>query len=181
MRISVSGSFSVGKTTLIEELRARAEAERLDLHVIPEVARTVLAEGYALDREATAGSYLRYIQLQLERERVASYHVHVLSDRTLIDLLAYFRVNDDLGLPPEIDPLMVELIWRELELFDLYCLLPVEFAPVADGVREMDPQYQRAVDEELRRLLDHFGAMVVEVTGSVHQRADALWAVAFGG
>ena len=48
IRIAIVGSFSTGKTTLAEDL-----ARRLELPLLPEVAREVVALGFKLDKDAT--------------------------------------------------------------------------------------------------------------------------------
>lgn len=180
MIVSVSGAFSTGKTTVIERCGTLARRRGIDLAVIPEVARTVLVEGYALDREATVESYLRYIELQLEAERTSPSAGHLLSDRSLVDLLAYLEVNEELAVPAETGRLLHELVRWEQGFFDAYCLVPIEFEPTPDGQRAVDPGYQRAVDQALRGLLDDLGAEVFEVRGGVEERAERLLGVLTG-
>lgn len=175
MRVSISGSFSTGKTTLtrvtVERLRQR---DGLDVAVISEVARKVLAAGHKLDREATIDSYLCYVREQLAAERANWNRPLVLSDRSLLDLLAYVRVNDDPAIPQDFPSLLEEIVWRETKYFDLYCYLPVEFAPIPDGEREVDPAYQRAVAAAMRQLLDELRVPLLELRGSVDDRLAVL-------
>ena len=175
MRISVSGSFSTGKTSVVNAVVQRLQSSGGPrVGVISEVARRVLAQGHLLDRDATIESYLCYVREQLTAERRHWGNRYVLSDRSLLDLLAYVRVNDDPAIPQDFPPLLEEIVWQETRFFDLYCYLPVEFEPVPDGEREVDPTYQREVAGEMRRLLDEFGVPVRDLRGSLEERTQAL-------
>jgi nicotinamide riboside kinase len=174
LRISVSGAFSTGKSTLIDAAARRLREVGHKPAVIAEVARGVLAAGYLLDREATIESYLFYVRQQLAADRACSDAGLLLSDRTLIDLLAYVVVNDDPAIPREFVDLLAEIVRYETEFYDLYCYLPVEFAPAADGEREVDPAYQQVVSRRLRELIDEFGVSVVELRGTVTERVETL-------
>src|SRR5688500_18595030 len=80
-RIAIVGSFSTGKTTLAEAL-----AERLDLPLLPEVAREVVELGFNLDKDATPETetliFLRQYNNELSNEQF-------VGDRSLIDVMAY--------------------------------------------------------------------------------------------
>lgn len=174
VRLSISGAFSTGKTTLIEAAIPRLRAAGRQTTMIGEVARQVLAAGYALDRGATVSSYLLYIRQQLAAERSAFEAPLLLSDRSLIDLLAYVLVNDDPAIPVELVDLLAEIVRHETRFFDAYGFLPVEFRPVPDGERAIDPVYQAAVSDRLRTLMDEYGVHVLELRGSVDRRVTAL-------
>lgn len=174
MRVSLSGSYSTGKTTLakacLAPLRARYGP---DFSYIEEVARTVIARGFGLDRAATIDSYVVYIQLQLEAEREADTP-HVLSDRSLIDLLAYIRYNDEASVPKYVTEMLEEVVWLESRYFDVYCHLPIEFPLQDDGVRTVDEQYRAAIDDTLVSVFERYGVTVRTVTGSPDERRATL-------
>jgi len=175
MRISISGAFSTGKTTLAHSaVNGVSGSGRGHIHVIAEVARNVLEMGYQLDKNASLDSYLAYISLQLEAERSAKHQAHVLADRSLIDLLAHVRVNADPAIPIWFDRLLAEIVWTETEYFDRYCYIPIEFSPTVDGIRCVDPTYQRLVDIELVKLLGDFGVQQFQVSGTIEQRTRQL-------
>lgn len=178
MRVSVTGSFSTGKTTLVEAISRRYGRQ---VKTIEEVGRRVVLEGFPLDRDTTVESCLRYIELQLEAERLAETNSEsgevqpsVVSDRSLLDLLAYIRVNNNSALLSCAEGMLTEIVWRESEYFDLYCFVPIEFEPIVDGTRETDEEYQREIGSEIQVLLNKFGFPVLEIRGSVDERILAL-------
>ena len=177
MRVSISGTHSSGKTSLLrtcqDGLRHRFP-NQVDL--IREVARDVIRQGHPLNQDATIESYLLYVQLQLEAERLAMKR-HVVSDRSLVDLLAYVETNADPGIPAGLADMLREILWVETKYFDVYCYLPVEFPLMLDGVRPVDIAYQAAVDARLRDILSRYGVSVMRVTGSVASRSRQLLAL----
>jgi nicotinamide riboside kinase len=170
MRISLSGTFSTGKSTLAESTHSALTARypgRVDL--IREVARGVIAKGFQLDRGATVGSYVNYILAQLRAERLATAP-HVISDRSLLDLIPYIRLNADENIPAYFTEMLEEVVWRESQYFDLYCYLPIEFAMEADEIRPADEGYRASVDRAFLQALGDFGVDYVEVGGTVAER-----------
>ena len=168
MRIAVSGSFSTGKTTLIKDFVSCTQNQ--DFKVIEEVARTVIASGLELDKKATIDSYLFYINLQLTNERKYSKYKNVISDRILIDLLSYIRVNKDKSISIYLEHLLKEIIEIEKKYYDIFIYLPVEFEPVADGIRETNIVYQNIVNSELLNIYKEFGLQYHEIRGSQQNR-----------
>lgn len=170
MRVSLSGSYSTGKTTLADSCVESLQAHHgKDFTYIREVARTVIARGFGLDRAATIDSYVVYIQLQLEAERRADTRF-VLSDRSLMDLLAYIDYNDDTRVPRYVNELLEEVVWMESRFFDLYCYLPIEFPLQDDGVRTPDEDYRAAIDRNLVRVFERYGVPVETVAGPPERR-----------
>ena len=174
MRISVSGTHSTGKSVL-----AAAAYEALNavwrgrVHLIPEVAREVIAKGFPLDDKATVDSYINYVMAQLREER-QSVAEHVISDRSFLDLLAYIRTNADPQIPSYFVEMVEEISWLDTRFFDVYCYLPIEFPLVEDGVRGIDEDYRAAVDETLCGLLREYGVKYVTVTGSLAERVNQV-------
>ena len=174
MRIAVSGTHSSGKTSLVHACaRTLGREYPGQVDVVEEVARDVIAMGFPLNQDASTDSYLQYVRLQLQRERGARAQ-HVLSDRSLIDLLAYIVVNANPSIPPAFVELLREVVWLETRYFDLYCYLPIEFPMQADGTRPADVQYQRAVDEALRAVLVDYRVPVETVSGALDQRCQQV-------
>ena len=169
-RIAIVGSFSTGKTTLAE-----AAAGRLELPLLPEVAREVAALGFKLDKDATPEVETLIFLKQLHNELT---HADFVGDRSLIDVMAYAGwVLDHQPARPE------TALWEEcvriaqIHLRSQYShvfYLPIEFPIVPDGLRPMDPAFQHEIDERMIGLL-HDNAVAYEtLRGSVQQRLDAL-------
>ncbi len=177
MRVSISGSHSTGKTCLAQAcydaLHTRLPGQ---VSLIQEVAREVIAKGFPLNRDATVDAYTTYILLQLAGEREAGT-AHAISDRSLIDLVAYMRTNAAPHIPRYFQQMVEEIVWREKEYFDLYCYLPIEFPLVVDDVRPEEEAYRAAVDRTLIEVLDHYRVAAVEVRGTLEDRRDQVLAL----
>ena len=175
MRITMCGSFSTGKTTLVRSFADRLTRERQrDVFVIEEVARRVISEGFPLDRDASLEAYFHYVYYQLQAERLGRNHHDVVSDRSLLDSLAYLHVSRDPRMTESFMNMLTEIVWRETVYFDYYCYVPVEFSPVDDGIRSIDHEYQQLVDREMVKLLKYYGVRTVKVSGTIENRVNTL-------
>lgn len=174
MRISVSGSHSTGKTTLVDTVSSRLEFIYPGKCCrIQEVARIVIARGFPLNRDATIHSYFHYVLEQLRAERFADLP-YVVSDRSLVDLLAYVRTNANPAIPSYFVAMLEEVFLCESHYFDLYCFLPVEFSLVMDDVRPADREYQLAIDHTLRELLIEYKLPYEIIQGDIESRTEKV-------
>lgn len=169
-RIAIVGSFSTGKTTLAE-----AAAEPLGLPLLPEVAREVAALGFKLDKDATPEVETLIFLRQFRNEMI---HPHFVSDRSLIDAMAYAGwVLDNQPRRKENalwDACMDIAEQRLRSQYTHVFYLPVEFPIVPDGLRPLDPEFQREIDERMRALLERYDVAHEPLAGSVEERLEAL-------
>ncbi|HEX9711800.1 MAG TPA: ATP-binding protein [Actinomycetota bacterium] len=169
-RVAIVGSFSTGKTTLAEAI-----ADHTRLPLLPEVAREVAALGFKLDKDATPEVESLIFMRQYYNEMV---HGDFVGDRSLIDVMAYAGwVLDHQQRRKEF------ALWEECRRIAQHTLrsqytdvfyLPIEFDIVPDGLRPMDPEFQRDIDERIRGLLHDHDIVYEMLTGSVEERMDAL-------
>lgn len=169
-RIAILGSFSTGKTTLAE-----AAAEPLGLPLLPEVAREVAAEGFQLDKNATPEVETLIFLRQYRNEM---QHPEFLSDRSLLDVIAYAGwVLDNQQRRREFALWETCLEIAEHRLRTQYSqivYLPIEFGIVSDGLRPMDPEFQLDIDSRIKALLERYSLPHETLTGSVEARVAAL-------
>jgi len=169
-RIAIVGSFSTGKTTLAE-----AVAEPLELPLLPEVAREVAAEGFKLDKDATPEVETLIFLRQYRNEMT---HEHFVGDRSLIDVMAYAGwVLDHQERRREFALWDACIEIAEHRLRSQYThvfYLPIEFDIVPDGLRPMDPEFQRDIDARIRTLLDRHAIRHDVLTGSIDERLETL-------
>ena len=169
-RIAIVGSFSTGKTTLAEAL-----AQKLDLPLLPEVAREVAALGFKLDKDASPATealiFLRQYNNELSTEEF-------VGDRSLIDVMAYAgwvldnqERTKDFYLWDE----CVKLAERRLRTnYSHVFYLPIEFPIVVDDLRPDDPVFQKDIDERVVSLLRSNDLHYVTLTGSVEERLSEI-------
>jgi AAA domain len=165
-RIAIVGSFSTGKTTLAEEL-----ARKLDLPLLPEVAREVVELGFKLDKDATPETEALIFLKQFNNELSEPEFV---GDRSLIDSLAYAGWVLDNQEPRKEMALRHEcerLAERRLRTsYSHVFYLPIEFPIVLDGLRPDDPAFQKEIDDRILGLLSTHGVRYETLTGSVEER-----------
>ena len=127
--------------------------------------------------DANVDSYTHYINDQLNAEKVMSTSLIFISDRTLLDPLAYSLVNRELPRPyiPDYFIEMMENVWLlEKERFDIYVHFPVEFPMQIDDIRPEDENYRRAVDDKILELLNKHNVPHITVSGTPQQRLECL-------
>lgn len=169
-RIAIVGSLSTGKTTLAE-----AVADPLELPLLPEVAREVASLGFALDKDATPEVETLIFLRQLYNEMT---HEHFVGDRSLVDVMTYAEwVLDNQDRRKEF------ALWeacREIAEYQLRSqythvfYLPIEFDIVPDGLRPMDPAFQKEIDERMVGIMERYAVRYEPVTGSVPDRLEAV-------
>ncbi len=166
MRIAVSGTHCVGKSTLIDEfLRVYPDY----IHE-PEPYTTLVEDfGEEFSAEPCVDDFLRQLEFSINRLAKHTRDENVIYERCPLDFLAYIealepdRVHDLLGPVSEAA--------RNL---DLIVYLPIEHGFEHD-VDDEYPKLRKAVNRRLNAILldDELGilsAQVVEATGSSAQR-----------
>jgi adenylate kinase family enzyme len=169
-RIAIVGSFSTGKTTVAEVL-----ARRLNVPLLPEVAREIVELGFKLDKDATPETETLIFMRQYNNELSIDEFV---GDRSLIDVMAYA------GWVLDNQPRRKEFaLWEECERlaerrlrtnYSHVFYLPIEFPIVLDGLRPDDPEFQSEIDERILRLLRTHGVRYETITGGVGERLDQI-------
>jgi nicotinamide riboside kinase len=161
MKICITGSQGVGKTTLAQQINK----EFPEFQVLPEAARLAVEAGYSLDLDATMELEMWLILKQIELEKATGDWV---ADRCFIDLVAYisylFRHQDALIEVAQ------RIIGDRLKGYDLVLYLPVEFEIKADGVRFVDKKFQSDVDKIVEWLLHRYDIRFHRITGNPKER-----------
>ena len=109
LRVSISGTHSVGKTVLANNL-SKELSEHCQVALLPEVARILIKRRFKMNQDVTEFGILNYAleYLRVERETRADI---VISDRSIIDLLAYITVNQSRKVRKEIISIIGEIVW----------------------------------------------------------------------
>ncbi|MEX2538270.1 MAG: ATP-binding protein [Actinomycetota bacterium] len=169
-RVAIVGSFSTGKTTLAE-----AAAPKLDLPLLPEVAREVVELGFKLDKDATVETETLIFLRQYYNEMI---HESFVGDRSLIDVMAYASwvlENQERRKEFALWDTCLSIAKHNLrsQYTDVF-YLPIEFGIVADGLRPMDPDFQQDIDNRMLRFLKIYDVQYQTLTGSVEDRMGQL-------
>jgi len=170
--IVVTGTHGVGKTSLCNRLVEKL-SNVLDIKMIPEMARILIAKGIPLNDKANEFAIVSYIAeyLRYTRETRAAL---VVSDRSVFDLFAYISLGRAKGVRDEFFSLAQEVVFQEVQWVNAYVYVPIEFGLLLDNVRPVDAEYQQAVDIKIQELLRFFGATVLTVSGTLEERTTAV-------
>jgi predicted ATPase len=162
MRIAVSGTHGVGKSTLIEQF----------LRVHPEFVHepepyAVLVEDYGeeFSAEPCVEDFLRQLEFNLERVCQHVAGEKVIYERCPLDFLAYLNVLDASSTEA-----LTERVSESMRQLDLIVYLPLDGAPGDDEF----PKLRKAMDQQLSELLAEANVTVIEATGSTAQRLRAI-------
>jgi len=170
--IVVTGTHAVGKTVLCERL-VQTLAPVIDVKLIPEVARILIAKGIEMNDKVSEFGIVNYILTYLTYCRKTTAQL-VVSDRSIFDLFAYISVRRPSEVRDEFFRLAEEHVYREIEQVDTFVYIPIEFDLHVDGVRPVDKEYQELVDKKIQSLLRALDARVITVSGTVDERVDAV-------
>lgn len=154
MKIAFIGTHGVGKTTLCYELAARLKKRSLDCEIVKEVARGC---PLPINQETNLPAQLWILHSQIAQELVmVARHKVVVCDRAVLDNYAY------LVHAAGEQPMAARLVRDWIRSYDLLLRVPVGRAPAqTDGVRDVDPDFQTAIDRRILLLLadwkiDHY-------------------------
>ncbi|GAA1962338.1 AAA family ATPase [Microbacterium aquimaris] len=173
MRIVVSGTHAIGKSTLIGDFSA---AHR-EYEVLPDPFELIDA---AAD-EPDASTYLAQLRISADRLLDFAPGDDVIAERGPLDFLAYLVALDGLGrihLDEDVLARAIALTAAAMACVDLLVLLPIT---VDDGVRapeDEDPELRQAMNDALLELADDTAivgsARTVEIVGQPAKRLARL-------
>lgn len=174
-RVALSGSHRVGKSTVIDALRGQ-------VGVAGNVMRTLDKAGIGVARDTTPQTIEAYARAQLKSEQVAATeHSHMVSDRVVLDGLAYVEAAVRLG--------EASYPWSQSELallrasarlhaasFDLHAFIPIEFPfesdlPYHAGGEEFRQQVSDLIEQYLA---DDWPIPILRICGSRSERVATL-------
>ena len=160
MRIAVSGTHGVGKSTLIDEfLRVHPEFDHE-----PEPYEVMVEYGEEFSEEPCVEDFMRQLEFNLERLGQHTSGENLIYERCPFDFLAYLNALD-----ANIPEALLKRISEAMQQLDLIVYLPLEH----EGGGEY-PKLRRAMDHQLSEILTFTNMAVVEATGSTSQRLRAV-------
>ena len=141
MRIAISGSQGVGKTTLIDKIWVDKSAE--NFHIEKEIVRSLMREGVSINKGADHRSQL--IILEAHYKNILKYP-ELITDRCAIDAFAYaiwdyLKGNYSFSEHKEHESIFLSCI----SSYDKVFYLKPEFQLQEDGVRSTDSVYQTEI------------------------------------
>lgn len=177
MKILITGSHSTGKTTLINEFVKANKS--IKVHVIEEIARKMIQEGFPLGKNGTMDSYIHYINKQLEAEIESEKNDYdiLLADRSIIDGVVHPIVNNNFSfsnISKDFIQMFEKIIHFQKFFYDIYIYIPIEFELKNDNIRPVDEKYRIAIDCELKKMLDLHIKDYNTISGTLTERVYEL-------
>lgn len=164
MRIAVTGSHRVGKSTLIEALEERLAEYR----VVDEPYHLLEEEGYEFASPPCLEDFLEQFRRSLELLEDAEGSRNVLFDRCPLDFLGYLLTHEESDAF-DLDE-WLDRVRSALQTVDLVVFVPIEERDRIQLAAHEDAGQREAVDEKLSWMLldDPFelGVEVLPVQGS---------------
>ena len=164
-RIVMSGTQGSGKSTVLNLFKEAGYP------VITEVVRNLVKEkGITINKEGTDATqrlvFNTYSKVLGETEKY-------VSDRGLTDVISYtaagvFEGKVSKAVLDEQEVQLKEFIANNPDI--VYIYFPIEFPVVADGVRSVDEDYRKQIDNLIHDTLDGLGVDYLTVTGTPEER-----------
>lgn len=168
MRIGLTGSISVGKTTLAKELGKLEQFK--DYEIITERSKYLRDQGIKLNRDSTLKGQFVFAaerSLELMKEKV-------ITDRTIYDVSAFTLSSKSISGREQ--RYFVELLMALREEYDIIIYVSPEGIEIEDNqVRETDPDYRNQVDQVIKLILTEYPPKkLIKVSGSVEERINII-------
>jgi predicted ATPase len=182
-RIILIGAHGTGKSTL-----ANALSKKLDIPVVESVAReffknwkylkdTCLVTGMTPNGESNVKQNILCSMSRWDYMRWTNAGVPVIMTRCPLDTLAYAAADKDVSqsiLDTNKKILLEDEGFMNALNNSLFIYLPIEFNIENDGIRPTDIEFQKEVDEEMRKLIYEFKIAPLVVSGSVDERVNTV-------
>jgi len=176
MRIGISGAGSTGKTTVM-----RMVAEKLNMPMLPSVVRGVFARHGLNEKDQLnmLPSEAWELQHEIFEARIAAEHAtpSFISDRTLVDHMAYCLFRASGAIPDEASDVYMEIMRDSVKAYDaIFFLRPLNVITTKeDGFRQNGKGYEIAMDILMRGLYDHIRYFPCPVfSTTAEDRADEI-------
>jgi nicotinamide riboside kinase len=164
-RIALIGASSTGKTTVYELLKNKLPKYEF----INESTRTVASYGFPINEAGTSETQLAISSFHLE---ALLYPGNILLDRCYMDLLVYSKFMDKISVETYN---YIEATWNRIKgEYTHYIYFPIEFESVDDGVRSVNEEWRKKIDEEFKAVLEGIRRPYLTVTGSPMQRVNQI-------
>lgn len=177
VKVTFVGAHGTGKTTLVNALAERIETLGIKCSVTPEVPRIICesaddATYFRRGKNSLSKQILLLVGQPIYEAAAINGASILLCDRAILDHWAYTRhlFMKELKEQEALSPLR-NLIAKHCQSYDFIFYVPIEFAPLDDGTREGDQDFQKAIDQEIRELLKTYGLTYHTISGTVPERA----------
>lgn len=168
MKIGLTGTVSVGKTTLVEELKKLEQFKNYE--IATERSKYLRDLGISLDTDSTLKGQLIFAaerSLELMKE-------NIITDRTIYDICAFTLSAKSINW--DIKKMYCELILSIRHEYDIIIYVDPEGIDIENnGVRTTDPNYRVILDNIIKMMLDEYPPnKLIKVKGTNEERIKTI-------
>jgi len=152
MKIGLTGSISVGKTSLVKELSKLDKFK--DYKIFTERSKYLRDLGIPLNTESTLEG-----QLIFKAERASELlHPKMITDRSIIDVMAFTQLSEEINFLQKKD--FKNLALHLIPKYDLIFYIPTDGVELEDNnIRSTDEEYRKKLDVEIKDLMRWYSHM----------------------
>ena len=170
MKIGLCGTMSVGKTTLVNELKKLDEFK--DYKFATERSKYLSSLGIPLNTDSTLKG-----QLVFAAERAAELmQEKMITDRTIIDVMAFCELSKSMSKAEKQH--INGVLWHLIREYDVIFHITDLSVPMEDnGVRETNEDYRLAIHKKITSILGMYRYMpgkVVTISGTTEERINRI-------
>jgi nicotinamide riboside kinase len=161
MKIAIIGAHGTGKSTLSKEI-----AESLGFNLISDVVPDAFRLKFLINENTPPETQFWILSKMLELER--NTPENWVMEKSLWDNIIYgsFSIKDT-----KIIKVIKDIVIKNV-YYDLVFYCPIEFPIEDDGLRSLNVDFQKTVDQELRKLLKKLKIKFYEVSGNRKKRLE---------
>lgn len=170
MKIGFTGTMSVGKTTLVNALKDRAEFKNYTFAT--ERSKHLRDLGIPLNTDSTIKGQVIFLA-----ERCSELlQPDMVTDRTVIDVMAFTSLAK--AIPIRYADDYCKLAVNLIKEYDYIFYISPEGIPIEDnGVREIDSQYRTEIDNSIQNIIKNNKKYIRnyrELSGTTEERVDKI-------
>ena len=167
MKIGFCGTMSVGKTTLVNELKKLSEFK--DYTFRTERSKYLRDMGIPLNTDSTLKG-----QIVFAAERAAELmQENIITDRTVIDVMAFCDLSTSMK-DYEKQYLNATLYYLIKEYDILFYVSPEGVEIEDNGIRETDAEYRDAIDKKIKSIVQMFRGNTITIKGTTKERIEQV-------
>ncbi len=170
MKIGLTGTMSVGKTTLVNELKKIPEFEGYKFAT--ERSEYLRDLGIPLNTDST----LKGQTIFLAERASELLQENIITDRTIIDVIAFAQCSKSINYLDK--DCFINLASCLIHEYDYIIYVSPEGVDIEDnGVRETDKDYRKEIDQSIKHFLTRYNHKIknlIEIKGSTSSRIQKM-------
>ena len=169
MVVNFTGAQGTGKTTMLNMAKGVFnEKYKYITEVVRDLKKT---KNIAINEKGDDNSQIAIFNVYMNNLILEKNNY--ISDRCIIDVVAYSKYLYDCGyLTKEVLDAQEQLVKYAINanILGEIIYFPIEFQLVNDGVRSMNVDFQKTIDENIKFYLDKFNIAHKTIKGTIEQR-----------